>query len=107
MKELLKCAAGLILGGLMIAGIAYSCYQLVFPDTLEPQVNKVVRDVNVTMLCDTTRFCNSTCENYFSAVVTDTAKIEKLNLRCYSCGNSWGRHKSSYDWYAATTPYQD
>ena len=107
MKELLKCAAGLIFGGLMIAGIAYSCYQLVFPDTLEPQVNKIVRDVNVTMLCDTTRFYNSTCENYFSAVVTDTTKIEKLNLRCYSCGNSWGRHKSSYDWYAATNPYQD
>lgn len=104
--KIIKLFLGTIFVVAIVACYFYSCVDICAADFKNPTINKIQR-IEVVEYSDTSHFCNSNCREYFSARVKDSVKVIDFNLRCANCGSSWGRHKSSYDWYAATTPYQD
>lgn len=82
----------------------YSCIDKV--NYKEPHINRIQK-VEAVEYADTEKFCNSNCEIFFCVLLKDYIDEINYSHRCANCGDTWGHHKTRYEWCKETMPYQD
>jgi len=64
-----------------------------------PSVNKTTQKEGFYEVSDTTHYCNSDCNQYFSTNKTSSIEEIAVTDTCYKCGKTFSAHHVKFVWW--------